>query len=355
MKKNNVVLVAGGTGGHINAAIALGDACKQKGFEVLYLTGERPLDYKLFSGQNAIHLKSSALRYKNPFKLLQGFLKNFITFISLLIQLYKISPKFVVGAGGYVCGPSLLAAYILRIPVYIIEQNSVMGLTNRILGVFSRKIFVHFQKTQGLKSRLLSKVVVAGNPVRNEINILDYPQRVIQNQLNILVFGGSLGAQEINILISELCQMTFEFKISIHHQTGLENKDLTSKISPNIEYKSFKYIENMGEEYQWADLVIARAGASTVGELRVVQKSSILIPYPFATDNHQEFNAIELKDEKRFDVFVHTAKELKNDNCQLLRKILTEVFGKLKNPSPWHSNRDKSTEIVISEILKNVQ
>src|SRR6478752_6987880 len=150
----NAVLVAGGTGGHINAAIAIGEALSSEGWSVHYLTGKRPLDYKLFKGQKVRHLDSKPLRTNNPFQFISNVVMNFVSFFTILFEFLKNRPTFIVGAGGYVCGPSLLAGFLLFIPVFIIEQNAVMGLTNRILGWISTSIFVHFTKTRGLSAHL---------------------------------------------------------------------------------------------------------------------------------------------------------------------------------------------------------
>lgn len=151
------VLVAGGTGGHINAALAVGEALEAEGFDIRYLTGKRHLDYQLFKNKPVKHLNSRPLRTNNPFTLLKNILLNILSFISIFSLYLKKRPDFVVGAGGYVCGPTLLAGYLLFIPVFIIEQNAVMGLTNRLLGWFSRRIFVHFSRTLGLPPKLKIK------------------------------------------------------------------------------------------------------------------------------------------------------------------------------------------------------
>ncbi|MFZ4712976.1 MAG: UDP-N-acetylglucosamine--N-acetylmuramyl-(pentapeptide) pyrophosphoryl-undecaprenol N-acetylglucosamine transferase [Bacteriovoracaceae bacterium] len=356
MKTNKLAyFVAGGTGGHINAALALGELFQQKGYQVEFLTGKRPLDYKLFQGHVVRHLDATPLRIKNPIKLLQGFAKNFITFVSIFFDIRKRKPAFIVGAGGYVCGPTLLAGYLLGIPVYIVEQNSVMGLTNRILGNISTKIFVHFQKTLGLSERLKNKVVVSGNPIRNKISSFSFPLRAVTNDLNLLVFGGSLGAQEINLLMKELVQMDFPFRLNIRHQTGLDHEVKELKLGQNVVYEQKKYLENMAEEYQWSDLILARAGASTVSELRVVGRPVILVPYPLATDNHQDGNAKLFKEEVKFPVYIHSGKELSQNSCQKIIEIINQQYFWAKNPPQLASYHDKSTELVLEAILNDVQ
>ncbi len=355
MKTKNALFVAGGTGGHINAAIAVGEMFQEKGYHVRYLTGKRPLDYKLFAGQNVDHLEASPLRYKNPFKLISGFLKNLQTFIKIFFQIKKIKPQFILGAGGYVCGPTLLAGYLQGVPIYIVEQNSVMGLTNKILGNISKKIFVHFKQTKGLAKKHQHKVVVSGNPIRNKIAAYSFSLKPVSGNLNLLVFGGSLGASEINNLIGELIKKDFPFKLSIHHQTGMDHKVDDKNLGQNINYDQKKYIDNMAEEYSWCDVILARAGASTISELRVVGKPVVLIPYPLATDNHQYYNAQLLKEEVEFPVFIHTAKELAENSTQKLTQLLLQQYEWAKNPPQNRPYHDKSTMAVMEEILRDVQ
>ena len=180
---NKAVLVAGGTGGHINAALAIGEALLVEGWDIQYLTGKRSLDYKLFQNRNVRHLNSRPLRTKNPILLLNNIILNLGSFLSILKDFIIDRPKFILGAGGYVCGPSLLAGYILGIPVFVIEQNAVMGLTNRLLGWVARRIFVHFSKTHGLSKGLLKKVRVVGNPTRKTIQPVK--ARVFDGELRV--------------------------------------------------------------------------------------------------------------------------------------------------------------------------
>ena len=196
------VLAAGGPGGHINAALAVGEAFKDDGYEILYLTGKRPLDYKLFKGQNVRYLDSKPLRTNNPLQLFKNIIHNFLSFFQIFFSYLMKRPQFIVGAGGYVCGPTLLAGYLQFIPVFIIEQNAVMGLTNKLLGWFSTKIFVHFSKTRGLSEGLKKKVRLVGNPTRKSIK--PAPTKAFDGTLKVLVFGGSLGATQINKIIFDI-------------------------------------------------------------------------------------------------------------------------------------------------------
>lgn len=294
------VLVAGGTGGHINAALAVGESLREEGFEIKYLTGKRSLDYKLFQGQPVHHLSSKPLRTNNPVQLFKNLGANLASFLAIFLSFLTRRPKFVVGAGGYVCGPTLLAAYLQFIPVYIIEQNAVMGLTNRILGWISSRIFVHFTETKGLSPNLQKKVRVVGNPTRKAIQPVAHKKR--EGSLKVLVFGGSLGATQINNVIFDILKTPPFTDLSIHHQIGGDQK--IPDIKTTVDYHPMNYIDHIQKEYEWCDVIIARSGASTVSELAIIRKPVLIIPFPQATDNHQYFNAHIFKKEADFTVEV---------------------------------------------------
>jgi UDP-N-acetylglucosamine--N-acetylmuramyl-(pentapeptide) pyrophosphoryl-undecaprenol N-acetylglucosamine transferase len=340
------VLVAGGTGGHINAALAVGEALKDQGYEILYLTGKRPLDYKLFLSQNVRHLDSKPLRTSNPFILIKNLFENFISFFLIFFLYLKKRPKFIVGAGGYVCGPTLLAGFLQFIPVFIIEQNAVMGLTNKILGWISRRIFVHFTKTKGLSSALKMKVKVVGNPTRKSIQPV--AKKEPDGHLNVLVFGGSLGATQINNVIFDLLKNPVIKNLCIHHQLGSGSKSPSEITSVN--YRPMEYIDNIQKEYEWCDVIIARAGASTISELAIIKKPVLIFPYPQATDNHQFYNAQIFKEESDFTVEVLDPKLPHDESLKRVQEFLVKAseFGLKYSQTPHPGNQ------TCKEILREI-
>ncbi|HXH31740.1 MAG TPA: UDP-N-acetylglucosamine--N-acetylmuramyl-(pentapeptide) pyrophosphoryl-undecaprenol N-acetylglucosamine transferase [Bacteriovoracaceae bacterium] len=340
------ILVAGGTGGHINAALAVGEALKDQGFELLYLTGKRPLDYKLFKGQQVRHLSSRPLRTSNPIELVKNLCLNFLSFISILILFSKQRPKLIVGAGGYVCGPSLLAGYLLFIPVFIIEQNAVMGLTNRILGWISSRIFVHFSETQGLSSHLQKKVRVVGNPTRKSIQPV--PAKARERELKVLVFGGSLGASQINKVIYDVLKAPAVGDLCIHHQLG--GTEVAPQIETTVKYLPMNYIDQMQLEYEWCDVIISRSGASTVSELAIIRKPVLIFPYPQATDNHQVYNAQIFKKEADFTVEILDPK-LSHQECV---KRTQEFLVKASAGELRYSKGATSGNHTCDEILREI-
>lgn len=319
MNPKNIILVAGGTGGHINAAIALGNHYQEQGFNIYYFSGRRYLDYQLYKGMNVIHLNVLGLRYNNPFKILKSIFYNIFSFIKMFFVILKIRPIFAIGAGGYVCGPVLLACKILRTPSFILEQNSIMGLTNKLLAPFMNKIFLHFKETKGLSEKLRNKSVVVGNPIR--FNFIQKDKNESSN--NILVFGGSLGASQINEALELSLNKIADSSVSIIHQIGRSGKRIS--IKSDIKYQAYEYLDDMNHFYNWADRIICRAGASTISELKLVSKPCLIIPYPKATDDHQTINATLLKSEVDFSVSI-ADKKLNNE--ELSQEIISFIESK---------------------------
>ncbi|MFA7614134.1 MAG: UDP-N-acetylglucosamine--N-acetylmuramyl-(pentapeptide) pyrophosphoryl-undecaprenol N-acetylglucosamine transferase [Candidatus Caldatribacteriota bacterium] len=346
--KKKVYLVAGGTGGHINAAIAIGEKLESEGLDIEYLTGTRELDYKLLSSYKTQHLDAKPLRTKNPLQLIRNILNNLKSFWKILKNFQETRPVFVVGAGGYVCGPTLLAAYLLGIKVYIIEQNAVMGLTNRLLSFFSSKIFVHFEKTLGLRPRDMHKVRVVGNPTRSTITPV--PLKEPQEKLHVLVFGGSLGAKQINDTIFSLLKNLPFKEMVIHHQTGTE----TVEVSTEVEYVNSKYIDNMQREYEWCDVIISRAGASTISELSIIKKPVLIFPYPHATDNHQYHNAKIFQESSDFSVFVLDPKIALEEGVIQVKDFLVKAKNKELKYTQAPSQGNNTCEAIVREIFEDV-
>jgi len=310
-----VCVAAGGTGGHINAALAFGRDCA-KSHQVFYMTGQRPLDYRLFKGENAFHLCARPLKGKGKLLTIVNLFLNFLVLIhSLLLFVFK-RPAFVFGLGGYVCGPVGLAAFILGIPVYILEQNSVLGVTNRLLAKIAKKVFLNFETTKGAERIPVHKLCISGNPINLDFYELDFSP-IKKSPFTFLVFGGSLGATDINILVERLLGLNFNQPIKIYHQLGVGNEwSAPREIKENIEYSKLNYIDDMPQKYQEADLVIARAGASTISELMWVQKPSVLVPLLLHADKHQLYNAEALKEQSSFPCLVLDMQEYLKDQCQ---------------------------------------
>ncbi len=343
-----LVVVAGGTGGHINAAISLGEEAVKKNYQVFYFSGNRYLDHQLLQKYQAYHVNVLGLRYKNPFKIIKSIILNFLGFLKLIFVLNKIKPDVVVGTGGYVCGVVLVASRIFTQKIYILEQNSFLGLTNRMLQKITRKIFVNFKQTKLISKKMLSKVNHVGNPIR-ELRLTDIKTPIKKSDVNILVFGGSLGAKQVNEFVKIMINKipTNWGKVKIIHQVG---KDAGFELSvlEHIEYQQFEYLDPMAGYYQWADLIIARAGASSLSEFEVVEAPCYLIPFEAATDNHQELNAKIFQSEMSFPVELFNRKLSLNENVDLLIQFYQQN-RQYRKPATFKKN-DSSSKIL--DIIK---
>ncbi len=294
----SVLIVAGGTGGHIFPALAVARALQERDVQVIWLGTRKGLEADIIP-QQGIQLeliRVSGLRRKGIGSwLLAPFRLSVALFDSLKI-VRRLRPEVVLGMGGFVSGPGGLAAWLLRRPLVIHEQNAVAGLTNRILALFAQEIAEAFPNSfpPGVKTHR------TGNPVRLEIvNLPDPEQRLPDRKgpLRLLVLGGSQGALVLNRMVPRAVALLAEdCRPEIRHQSGAATCDVarseykTAGVEANIE----AFIDNMAEAYEWADLVICRAGALTISELTAAGVGAILIPYPAAVDDHQTRNAEHL-------------------------------------------------------------
>jgi UDP-N-acetylglucosamine--N-acetylmuramyl-(pentapeptide) pyrophosphoryl-undecaprenol N-acetylglucosamine transferase len=299
-----ILIIAGGTGGHIFPALAVANQLKAQGHDILWLGAPYGLEKKLITGKFPIELISVTGLRKNgilklitaPFQLMKTFWQS-----SRIIGRYQ--PDAVLAMGGYVCGPSGLAAWARRVPLIVHEQNSRAGFTNRILRKFATQTLAAFPNAF---SNSLATVV--GNPVREDILAIEPPEARLKNRekpLRLLILGGSQGAQAINEVICAAAKLMAPNSVAIIHQAGekhfLAVNTLYSGVSQELTVKPF--IEDMRAAYAWADFVIARAGALTVAELTAAGIGSLLIPYPNAVDDHQWHNAQFLRENEAAFVY----------------------------------------------------
>ncbi|MDY6993827.1 MAG: undecaprenyldiphospho-muramoylpentapeptide beta-N-acetylglucosaminyltransferase [Pseudomonadota bacterium] len=287
--KRPIVLMAGGTGGHVFPALAIAEALQKQGFSVHWLGTQRGLEARVVpaAGIPIHYITISGLRGKGLFSLLSAPFKIALAIGQSIRVLRAQRPLAVVGMGGFVTGPGGIAAWLSRIPLVIHEQNAIAGLTNRWLGRIASQVLEAFAGTFPASYRAIH----TGNPLRAAIMALS-AERTVRHPLHILVVGGSLGAQALNECIPQALQQVQQ-PISVWHQTGEAHIDImqqayTQAIFP-LRLEAF--IDDMARAYAWADLVICRAGALTVSELAHAGRASILIPYPHAVDDHQTHNA----------------------------------------------------------------
>ena len=296
-----ILIMAGGTGGHIYPALAVADHLRDKGFSLFWLGTSNGLEARVVPGKGyqLLTINVSGLRGKGLMKWIQApvvICRGLIQSLQILIHL---KPAVVLGMGGFVSGPGGLATWIMRIPLCIHEQNAIAGMTNCMLAPLANLVMEAFPNT--FADRFNAKVT--GNPVRSEIRN-SVPAHKTDNSgkkhtLQLLVLGGSQGARKLNQIIPETLAIIPEnIHIEVRHQTGENHYVETEAIYRNLNCvaKLEPYIENMAEAYIWADIVVCRSGAITVAELSAAGVPSILVPYPFAVDDHQTANARFLSD-----------------------------------------------------------
>ena len=298
--KRPVLIMAGGTGGHVFPALAVAAELSARGVAVTWLGTQRGLEARVVpaAGYPLETMRVSGLRGKGMLKLLLApFMLSLALGQALLIQL-RLRPCAVLGMGGFASGPGGVVAWLLRHPLLVHEQNSVAGMTNRWLAPLAHTVMEAFPGSLPAKYQPLH----TGNPVRAGITQLPAPAARFATHggaLRVLVIGGSLGARALNETVpAAVQQLAAAHSLALHHQTGRTDLETVQAAYAafDCDARVEAFIEDMAAAYAWADVVICRSGALTVAELAVVGVASILVPYPHATDDHQTGNARFLAD-----------------------------------------------------------
>ena len=298
-KPIRMLLTGGGTGGHLFPGIAAAEALCHRlpGSEVLFVGTRRKMDKTSLSryGFATRSIHCLGIKGKNILSLLQALAVLPLSFLEAAYHILRFQPDLVLGVGGYVTGPVVAMARILGKPTVIHEQNSVPGLANKKLGLLVDRICLSLPGSE--KYFPADKTVLTGNPVRSQIlNLSRNPLEPGEKKcLTIMVLGGSQGAHRVNELASEAViryKKTVSCDLKVIHQTGAIDEQMVRGryAQAGIEAKVAPFFTDMAAYYAQADLLISRAGATTLAELAVLGKPVILIPYPFAADNHQEKN-----------------------------------------------------------------
>jgi UDP-N-acetylglucosamine--N-acetylmuramyl-(pentapeptide) pyrophosphoryl-undecaprenol N-acetylglucosamine transferase len=295
-----VLIMAGGTGGHVFPALAVARCLREQGVEVTWLGTRRGLESRLVPEAEfpIDYISVTGLRGKGLAGWLLAPLRLSLALVQALGICRRRRPGAVLGLGGFVTGPGGVAAWLLRRPLVIHEQNAVAGLTNRLLARLARRVLEAFPGSfpSGIRAE------ETGNPVRADIAALPTPAQRFADRhdpLRILIIGGSLGAQALNETVpAALAKLSAEAPIQIRHQAG-QGKDVATQAAyaaAGIEAEVSPFIEDMSAALGWADLVICRAGALTVSELATAGLGAVLVPYPHAVDDHQTRNGLYLSE-----------------------------------------------------------
>ena len=278
MSDKKILIMAGGTGGHIFPALAIAS-------EIEWLGSKNGMENDIVPKNNfKLHAVSAVgLRGKNLSSLIKApFLLTLATFQVIKVFI-KTKPDAALGMGGFASGIGGMIAWIFRVPLFIHEQNSIPGSTNKILSKFSTQTFQAFD--DAFDTAIQATTV--GNPVAFKVN----KSNMKNKKLNLLIIGGSLGSKPINEVVTQL-----NIPINVWHQTGKLHFNYVQSQYQQKSAKVTAFIDDMAKAYAWADVVLCRAGAMTVSELMLNAKPSILIPLPHAIDNHQFYNAKILAD-----------------------------------------------------------
>jgi len=356
-----IIITGGGTGGHLFPGIALATGLKKRvaGCEVMFIGTRRQLDRETLAGFDfklesisCMGLKGMGLTHR---------LKSLAVLPGAVLEARRViktfSPDLVFGVGGYVTGPVLLAAKLLSVPTCIHEQNSVPGLANRMISRFVDRAFISIPGP----SFPANKTVVAGNPVREEILAAAEEKEFNRKEpFTLLVLGGSLGAHRINLLMLEAMAMLKNengLTVKLVHQTGTADEDRVrgGYAAAGIEAEVAPFFKDMAALYRRADLVVARAGATTLAELSVMGLPALLIPYPYAADDHQSKNG-------RY--YVEGGGAAMYRESELDGQRLASSLGELlHNPDELHSmavkmkkmGRPDATRLILDDCLKLIR
>ena len=343
-----ILIMAGGTGGHVFPGLAVAKHLKSAGWQVVWLGTKTGMESRLVvqNGYDMEVIDFSGLRGKRvstwltlPFRLLRAFLQS-------LRILRRVQPDVVLGMGGYPAFPGGMMASLLNKPLVIHEQNSIPGLTNKVLAKLADKVLLGFpdiiKKDKG-------EVIFSGNPVRIEITQLDPPEKRFAGRsgpLRMLVVGGSRGAQVLNTVVPHALKLMPEnHRPVVMHQAGEKNLDeLRRNYSDmGVAAELIAFIDEMAQYYETCDLVLCRAGALTVSELAAAGVASILVPYPYAVDDHQTGNARFLSEHQAAVLLQQTdltPDKLKEILCNMTReKLLAMAIAARKQAMPDATGR----------------
>lgn len=292
-----VLIMAGGTGGHVFPALAVADELRLRGIPVVWLGTKAGIESRLVpqAGYPIEWMSITGLRGKTMLTLLLAPARLSMACWQALRVLLRRKPCVVLGMGGFASGPGGLMAWLIRKPLIIHEQNAIPGLTNKVLARLATVALQAFPA-------VFKNATTTGNPVRQSICDIKKPQQRFAAQrdaqqpakLRLLIIGGSLGAVKLNQIVPQaLAKIDRASRPQVVHQTGLKNIESAKAMyaKAGIDARVEAFIDDMPSVYVWADLVICRAGAMTVFELAAAGIASILVPYPHAVDDHQTHNA----------------------------------------------------------------
>ncbi len=300
-----VVIAGGGTGGHLYPGIAIAEAFQQlvPGTDIHFLGAEGGIESRVLprEGWNALFLDMARIRGGGLWVAAKGAFKVPLAVMRCMRFFLSYRPDLVVGVGGYASGAAMIAAFLTGTPRVVQEQNAVPGMTNKVAGRFANRVYTSFDEAEAHFPK--GKVRCVGNPIRAAIRgaLAEASQTSLEAEgsaSRVLVFGGSQGARFLNQQVPGLLADVIEAgaNLEIVHQTGLKEEEETRSRyeARGIQATVLPYIHDMAQRYEWADLAICRAGASTLAELTAIGLPALLIPFPYAAGDHQAANALSI-------------------------------------------------------------
>ena len=308
-RSRTLLIMAGGTGGHVMPALAVAESLRGDGWRVIWLGTRAGMEARLAveKGFEMAWVRVAGVRGKSLLTKLLLPANLLAAFWQAARTIFRVRPDVALGLGGYVAFPGGMMASLLGKPLVIHEQNAIAGLTNRMLACLADRVLLGLPVAFSNKNdkplpcgKVNSEWV--GNPVRPEIAALPVPEQRLAGRtgpLRLLVVGGSLGAQALNTLIPQaLAQLSGEQRPQVRHQSGAKHLDVlkANYAAAGVEAECLAFITDMAAAYAWADVVICRAGALTVAEVAAAGAAALFVPFPFAVDDHQTANARFLSD-----------------------------------------------------------
>lgn len=342
MNKKKVIIVGGGTGGHLFPAIAISEIL-QDNYEICLITDNRCKAYIPSDIKHRIEIIDVERFSFSPLKFITSLYLNIKSFYTSLKLINNFKPDLIIGCGGYTSIPILLCSIIKRIKIVLHEQNSIVGRVNLLFSRFANKIFISFMHTTKLPKIDGNKIIWSGNPTPSKISLVNKNKMLKNNNFTIVVTGGSQAAlifdhivpESIQIIKNSLKDLNLTIIQQIKSPNTVHLEGFYKELGVNYEIANF--FKDIDSKYSQADLIVARAGASTISDLIVTNIPSILVPYPYAKDNHQFTNALNLV---KFNAAIMI------DQKKLTSKLLAQNIIDLIN------NRDRLEGMTVA--LKNL-
>lgn len=358
MENVRVIIAAGGTGGHVFPALALGEEIRNQlpDADILFIGTNRGLEDRVIP-QAGFRLKtiimSGLVRSFSPIDVIRNILmpfKLFFGMIQSLLILRRFKPAIVIGCGGYVTAPVVWLAAKMAIKILLQEQNSRPGRTTLFLSKYADEVHLNYEDAAHFFGKT-DKLKVSGNPIREGLRKIDRQEaarffEIHPNNKTLLVVGGSLGAHSINLalldIIDELLQLN---DINVLWQSGKNDYDGIVRKVRHDHVKVLKFIDNMSAAYSCADLVLSRAGAMTLSEITMIGIPAVLVPYPYAAENHQEYNARSLAERNAALMIL---------NSELKQELKPVLFELLKSPDKLKRMRQNSFALRQPDAAKKI-